>query len=206
MEPDEEYWREFYSAGKAPTFSSQFAVFVQSWFQGERVQVFEFGCGNGRDAFFFHDLGHVVHASDQVVGDKLVQLADDSQRFSTAAGDVVKTSAIDPAMLSDQVDRTIVYSRFFQHAIPEDIEDSMLANLAATLPSGSLCFFEFRVAEDEALPKTFDGHYRRYQPADSFVSRVKGTGMELRYEVTGTGFANYRNEDPVVGRFVFEQP
>ncbi len=81
----------------------------------------------------------------------------------------------------------------------------MIANLRASLPVGALCFFEFRIDEDEALPKTFDGHYRRYQPADSFIERVTAAGMELRYSVTGSGFANYRSEDPIVGRFVFEQ-
>lgn len=145
-----------------------------------------------------------MHASDQVASEGLVELAK-SDRFFLDEGDIVETSAIQPPAASDALDLTVVYSRFFQHAIPEEVEDKMLANLAATLPAGSLCFFEFRIDEDEALPKTFDNHYRRYQPAASFIDRVSVTGMELRYSVTGTGFANYRAEDPIVGRFVFEQ-
>jgi len=204
VQPDDAYWHDFYKSGRAPKFSSQFAVFVQSWIQGKRARVYEFGAGNGRDASFFHDLGHVVHATDQVASEGLVELAK-SDRFFLNEGDITETSAVQVPSTNDELDLTVVYSRFFQHAIPEEVEDKMLANLAATLPAGSLCFFEFRIDEDEALPKTFDNHYRRYQPAASFIDRVAATGMELRYSVTGSGFANYRSEDPIVGRFVFEQ-
>jgi len=205
MQPDDSYWHEFYKSGRAPTFSSQFAVFVQSWIQGQRARIYEFGAGNGRDAGFFHGLGHIVHASDQVASAELQELAASSQRFFLEEGDVIGTSALATPENSDEVQTTIVYSRFFQHAIPQEVEDEMLVNLRSTLPVGALCFFEFRIDEDEALPKTFDGHYRRYQPAASFIERASATGMELRYSVTGSGFANYRSEDPIVGRFVFEQ-
>ncbi len=205
MQPEEAYWREFYKSGSAPKFSSQFAVFVQSWMQGQRARIYEFGAGNGRDASFFHDLGHIVHASDQVVSERLKELAANSQRLFLEEGDVVDTSVLNVPAGLDEVGLIVAYSRFFQHAIPQEVEDKMLANLRATLPVGALCFFEFRVDEDEDLPKTFGGHYRRYQSPTSFVDRVTATGMELRYSVVGRGFANYRVEDPIVGRFVFEQ-
>ena len=204
MQPDDAYWQDFYKSGRAPKFSSQFAVFVQSWIQGQRARIYEFGAGNGRDAGFFHGLGHIVHASDQVASAGLAELAT-SDRFILEEGDVIETSAIQVPSSDETLDLVLVYSRFFQHAIPEEVEDKMLANLAASLPTGALCFYEFRIDEDAALPKTFDNHYRRYQPASSFINRVTATGMELRYSVTGSGFANYRAEDPIVGRFVFEQ-
>ena len=90
MQPDDAYWHDFYKSGRAPKFSSQFAVFVQSWIQGRRARIYEFGAGNGRDASFFHDLGHVVHASDQVASEGLVELAK-SDRFFLDEGDIVET-------------------------------------------------------------------------------------------------------------------
>lgn len=203
MEPDESYWQEFYESGRAPSFSSQFAVFVQSWMQGQRARIYEFGAGNGRDARFFHDLGHIVYASDQVASAELTELAE-KPRFYLIEGDVADTSTIE-RVGADDVQQTVVYSRFFQHAIPEDVEDKMIANLRASLPPGALCFFEFRIDKDAELPKTFDGHYRRYQSAERFTERVLDAGLVLRYSVTGQGYANYRSEDPIVGRFVFEQ-
>jgi len=205
MQPDDSYWHDFYESGRAPTFSSQFAVFAQSWIQGQRALIYEFGAGNGRDAGFFHEMGHVVQASDQVLGTQLKDLATASPRLSLIEGDVTVTSALEISSNPANPELVVVYSRFFQHAIPEDVEDKMLANLRASLPPGALCFFEFRIDEDEALPKTFDDHYRRYQSPQSFIDRASATGMKLRYSVTGSGFANYRVEDPIVGRFVFEQ-
>ncbi len=117
MQPDDSYWHEFYKSGRAPTFSSQFAVFVQSWIQGQRARIYEFGAGNGRDAGFFHGLGHIVHASDQVASEQLIELSA-SPRFSLEEGDVTETSAIVAPSGAEEVQATIVYSRFFQHAIP----------------------------------------------------------------------------------------
>ena len=63
---DNSYWNNFYNTeGKRAQLlmPSQFAVFVA----GEAVQtnnIIEFGCGNGRDAFYFASLGKNVHATD----------------------------------------------------------------------------------------------------------------------------------------------
>ena len=61
-----QYWNEFYTASQQIgrlNYPSQFAAFVY----GETLgidNILEFGCGTGRDAFFFADLGKKVYAFD----------------------------------------------------------------------------------------------------------------------------------------------
>ena len=65
-------------------------MFVQSWLSSNDASIIEVGCGNGRDSRFFHQMGHTVTVSDQVI-------CDDLQRFAMARHNfaAVETSIVD---------------------------------------------------------------------------------------------------------------
>ncbi len=112
-----QHWQSFYQASETPTFPSQFSVFVQSWLVESTETIIEVGCGNGRDAIFLSRAGHHMLVSDQVVGVGLRELANASSSFDYVEGDVVAAVG----SMGEFVDLSkpvIVYSRFFQHAIP----------------------------------------------------------------------------------------
>ncbi|MFT6302230.1 MAG: 2-polyprenyl-3-methyl-5-hydroxy-6-metoxy-1,4-benzoquinol methylase, partial [Pseudomonadales bacterium] len=90
MLANKEYWQSVYSTSKVPTFPSQFSVFVQSWLNNNDANIIEVGCGNGRDSRFFHQMGHSVTVSDQVI-------CEDLQRFAMSRHNVaaVETSIVD---------------------------------------------------------------------------------------------------------------
>lgn len=197
-----EYWQSVYSSSKVPTFPSQFSVFVQSWLSSNDASIIEVGCGNGRDSRFFHQMGHTVTVSDQVI-------CDDLQRFAMARHNfaAVETSIVDAVdSLRHAVDFSkpvILYSRFFQHAISESDQLSMLNALSKVLHKDSLMFFEFRLDGDADAPKEFGTtHFRRFQSAEEFKNTLAETGFECVYSCEGTGYARYKSEDPHVGRFV----
>ena len=63
---DNQYWDEFYAKSskvKRLSYPSQFAAFVYGE-MGDVENVLEFGCGTGRDAFFFAEFGKRVFAFD----------------------------------------------------------------------------------------------------------------------------------------------
>lgn len=62
-----DYWKSVYSTTQVPSFPSQFSIFVQSWLGCSDAHIIEVGCGNGRDSRFFHQMGHSVTVSDQVI-------------------------------------------------------------------------------------------------------------------------------------------
>ena len=197
-----DYWRSIYTDSKVPTFPSQFSVFVQSWLGMNNGTIIEFGCGNGRDSRFFHQMGHAVTVSDQVICEDLHQFAISSENFAA-----VETLIVDAVeSLRHTVDfgkPVILYSRFFQHAISEADQITMLKTLSKVLHKDSMMFFEFRLDEDAENPKEFGtSHFRRFQSADEFRTTLAQTGFECVYSCEGTGYARYKSEDPHVGRFV----
>lgn len=202
MLANREYWQSVYSTSKVPTFPSQFSVFVQSWLSSNDANIIEVGCGNGRDSRFFNQMGHSVTVSDQVI-------CDDLQRFAMSRHNVaaVETSIVDAVESLQQVvdfDKPVIlYSRFFQHAISESDQLSMLHSLSKVLHKDSMLFFEFRLDGDADSPKEFGTtHFRRFQSADEFRATLADTGFECVYSCEGTGYARYKSEDPHVGRFV----
>ena len=197
-----DHWQSFYRAPDIPGFPSQFSVFVHSWLAGSELPLVELGCGNGRDAVFFHAQGRRVAVTDQVVGGALRDLASRCDDFGWVEGDV-EEGAAGLAGLVDFSEPVAVYSRFFQHAIDERQERAVLETLSARLHADSMLFFEFRLAQDEHRPKVFGtDHYRRFQSADDFREVLTEAGLECVYSCEGHGYAVYGEEDPYVGRFV----
>lgn len=194
-----QHWTDFYSKPATPLFPSQFAVFVHSWLMGKKQKVVEIGCGNGRDSQFFHSNGHEIVATDQVICENLQAYASQQAGFSVAEGDVVQCVE----SILEKGEEALIYSRFFQHAIPSETEDSLLENLSNLLGTGSMMFFEFRLSSDENRPKVFGvEHYRRFQSSEQFAEKLQKHGFSCEYQVEGEGYARYGDEDPYVGRFV----
>jgi hypothetical protein len=202
MQTNVDYWQDVYASSAVPTFPSQFSVFVQSWLCSTNANIVEVGCGNGRDARFFHGLGHQVTVSDQVICEELRSYAQSRHGFAAVE------SSIDSvvAALSGSInlrEPVVLYSRFFQHAISETDQRIMLQSLGNALHKDSLLFFEFRLDADEDGHKEFGTtHFRRFQSAEEFKSTLNQCGFECVYDCEGTGYARYKSEDPVVGRFV----
>lgn len=202
MKSNLQYWQGIYSSSEVPTYPSQFAVFVQSWLGSEKCNLLEVGCGNGRDSIFFSNAGHSVVVTDQCVGPELKNIVDQSDNMQYIEDDVASAvSNLGDVLTPDK--KTVVYSRFFQHAIDEQTERSMLESLREYLPENSILFFEFRLLEDKDQPKVFGtDHYRRFQSNEQFIALLEETGFSCDYECKGKGFARYGQEDPIVGRFV----
>lgn len=202
MKSNLQYWQGIYSSSEVPTFPSQFAVFVQSWLGSEQCNLLEVGCGNGRDSIFLSNAGHNVVVTDQCIGPELKEIADTTGNMSYIEDDVTSAVTKLDAYL-DLSQKTVVYSRFFQHAINEVAEQEMMLSLGESLPENSILFFEFRLAEDQDQFKVFGTeHYRRFQSDTEFVQLLNDSGFDCEYQCKGQGFARYGVEDPIVGRFV----
>ncbi len=196
------YWQSVYASSAVPTHPSQFAVFVQSWLHSADATIIELGCGNGRDSRFFHGLGHEVVATDQVICDELIKFADNNERFSAVQSNIEDAAEA----LKDRVDfkkPLVMYSRFFQHAITEELQQAQLASFSKVLNKDSILFFEFRLDGDKDMPKEFGTtHYRRFQSHDNFIESLRENNFDCSYSCEGQGYARYKSEDPQVGRFV----
>ena len=197
-----DYWQSVYASSAVPTHPSQFAVFVQSWLHSSDATIIEVGCGNGRDSRFFHGLGHNVIVTDQVICDELNEYSNGNDRFSAVESNIEDAAEL----LKELVDfkkPVVLYSRFFQHAIPEEVQQAQLASFSKVLNRDSILFFEFRLDGDKDMPKEFGTtHYRRFQSSEQFIETLRENDFACGYSCEGQGYARYKSEDPQVGRFV----
>lgn len=216
MKPEDErlsHWDSYYKRRGAPSIPSQFAVFVCDYLQPEQ-NILEFGCGDGRDSFFFASQGYRIiglDASEQAIAlcrDKLAQRkalpAQFQQLRIRADWTTQEIGTVARALkneLGDALQPTAVYARFFLHAIIEEEELAFL-KLVRELAPGGFCAVEFRTHRDFYLRKETSPHYRRYIDPLEFHGRAAQAGLEPVYFTEGFGFAKYKNDDAHVARFV----
>ncbi len=195
-----EYWDDFYKNWDL-SIPSQFAVFIANEIP-RASRIVEFGCGSGRDSFFFATHGMQVRAFDNSAiaiernAAQAKALGDCPIAFET-----LDINQLDAAMLASDTP-TIAYARFFLHAIDAERCTALLSLLAGALRPGSLVCLEYRTLEDAANAKTFGNHYRRYIDHPALIEELRGMGFAIDYAHCGIGIAKFHDEDPSVGRII----
>jgi len=200
---EKEYWDKFYKQEmfKDVLPPSQFAAFTAGMLSTKEVLVIDYGCGTGRDSIFLANYVEKVIAVDQVnsISDNLIDCND-------------KLTFCYPKELEKKVKKyrnkgltSIIYARFFLHALDESEQDLFLDFCNKLLFQGELLFFEFRTTEDEALEKETKKHYRRYQSLRHLCLALKEKGFDVVYSIEGKGYAVYKKDDAIVARVVAQK-
>jgi len=184
---------------KAP---SLFAQHVAQHLRGNE-RLLEIGCGNGRDASFFQEQGIQVVAIDASPAaiDLCLKLHGGNGVHFTAGK--LENEGLDLGQSFD-----VVYSRFVLHAMTEVEQAKMLRAAFEKLGSGGSIYLECRSINDplarkgEVISPTerIHGHYRRFIVHDDLIQSLQTTGFTIDDAVENTGFAPYKDEDPVVIR------
>ncbi len=206
-----EHWDQFYRDDNAPAYPSQFAVFVCDYLE-QRQNIVEFGCGLGRDALFFSSMGFRTigfDASQEAIKSctrKSTQRGFDHSTFrQLSIKTEIDATEVDNVgtEIRDFIDAsvpTMVYARFFVHAITPDEESSFFRILKFLQSLNVMCAFEFRTHRDQPQEKITSPHYRRFINPVSFLERIGPIGFHVDYQVEGFGYAKYQSEDAHVAR------
>lgn len=219
LKPDDErlsHWDSFYKAHGAPSIPSQFAVFVCDFLQPAQ-NIVEFGCGDGRDSFFFASQGYKIVGLD--ASEQAIALCRNELAQKNALPAEFQQLRIRPDWTGEQIEAaanalknklgaarkpTAIYARFFLHAICEDEELAFLRLVRELVPDG-FCAVEFRTHRDFYLKKETSPHYRRYIDPLEFHARAAQAGLEPVYFIEGFGYAKYKADDAHVARFVLRE-
>jgi SAM-dependent methyltransferase len=210
-----DYWSSYYGKQEGPMLPSQFAVFIANELAtGDLPRanvVYDIGCGNGRDAMFFQQLGYHVRGLDgseeAIAACKLRQAQAKGLLSSPATGLFVTAQADSAAAWQDlsqgNEGPVIVYSRFFFHAIDEETQLAVLGEVAKVLRcrGGAFCA-EFRTPEDRDAMKETPAHYRRFIDPVEFAAQVKAVGLTPIWQADGRGMAKHRRDDACVARLI----
>lgn len=202
-----EYWDGFYSKDQAPRTPSSFAEFCKQKYIEDDKTIFEIGCGNGRDTFYFAKTNSAIaiDASDTVIEkNKLHARQLGLENIEFVSGFFGETESVTNKCVD------YFYSRFVLHAMDEYFENSVIALASKMLISGGLFLAEFRTTKDPLSQQgvaigqneRITDHYRRFIDAGTIVSKLGAAGFEILYSVESNGLAIYKDDDPVVARII----
>ena len=102
-------------------------------------------------------------------------------------------------------DTTLIYSRFFLHAISENQELDFWKLVNNISNKGDYIALEFRTEKDEKLTKSTPEHYRRFVSSSNLISSALKLGYVCDYQVEGFGYAKYKNDDAYVSRLLMKK-
>ena len=207
-----DYWDRYYAGSDQLNGNnrcpSQFATFVLS----EYIQTdnfFDIGCGNGRDSFFFAAHGKRVVAIDASVvavnQNSNNGLLNNKLRFEKIDFRNKKEINYFLGLHKNELHNSVIYSRFFIHAIDFDAQENFIYFCRNSLgPDGVICI-EFRTNNDTDREKITDDHYRRFVDPVEVGKRFSIAGFENTYLVAGTGYAKKGKDDAHVARMIFRR-
>lgn len=179
---NKKYWTNFYKSfnEKKP---SEFAIFCDNNFNLKNTLIIDFGCGNGRDTIFFHNLGYKVWGVDEIIPK--------SKGYTFLKRDILEF-----LRMTDTGRKSgIAYCRFFFHAIDEESENKILDNFKDNF---EMVMAEFR-SDAEKCDET---HYRRLINGNKFLNKLMSRGFKILYFQESRGFSPYGKEDPLLIRVV----
>lgn len=207
---DKKYWDAFYGKKFNLSEPSTFASFCKETFLNDKEHsILEFGCGNGRDAFFFAENNFKVIAVDS--SSKAIKANNENLKDSPLDKNLqfveenIKTS-----IKSNKGDYNVIYSRFTLHAVNKKSENKIVSAAYKNLPEGGLFLLEFRTINDplmkegEAISKyeRITTHYRRFVQSSKFVMKCINEGFQLKYFIEKDNLSVYKNDNPVLARIV----
>lgn len=202
-----QYWDAYYKKRKAPINPSSFALFCNENFLDKNCHILEFGCGNGRDSFYFSKTHRVTAIDDSSV------VVEANRTRATQEG-ILSIDFLHGEFglkingLPGEVDA--VYARFVMHAMNVDAETRALNESWRLLRDGGKLFLEFRTIKDPLMAKgehlgeseRITDHYRRFIDFNEFCEKLISLGFVLEYVIEKQGLAAYGNDDPIVDRVV----
>lgn len=206
---ESDYWDNFYASWVEPV-PSQFAALVAGLYKHSETEVFDFGCGNGRDTTFFHNYGFKVLSSDRslVAVEGLKAKYNSSEQFpkfnQVDYGNAQQLESYLRENKSLQIN-SLFYGRFLLHAMDEQTLQLFLDILIKSARAGDVFAFEFRTRTDDRLSgKATPDHFRRGLDMHEVLRHFDKDHHRIIMSVEGFGFAIYKSDDAHVGRVVIE--
>lgn len=173
---NKEFWDKHYKQHKL-TRPSDFAKFCLPHMKGGAV---EFGCGSGKDLYYFLLNEVAMHGVDASNEDRLI-IKQDVEEY-----------------IKENKSPNNVYTRFFWHAIPRETQ------LAILDWTKNRIFIEARTTKDK--PKNLYGKHRRNLVNIAKLSLdLTERGFSIKYCDSGQGLSPFRGEDPHLVRIIAEK-
>ena len=199
------YWEKFYKKIKKRRLSqSRFANFVLKRIK-RNCTLIDFGCGDGRDTFFFSkyiqktlgiDSCSYVIKENNLIKNKKVQFLNYNIKNKNLYTELKK--------FISHKSKNIVYARFFLHALTNtEIKKFFFVAKKLIKKNGSI-FIEYRTEKDKKNKKIFKNHYRNFINPNNLEKILIKFNLKSIFFKEGKGMAIYKKEDAYVARHIIK--
>jgi SAM-dependent methyltransferase len=208
--PSISYWDGFYCQGLASDLAQE-SLFAAKFIESisPKTLIFDIGCGTGRDAKYFRNLGYDVVAIDGSVP-ALETLQNTFEYFEFEKNmfkiDFSNEDEVKASIRNSQIrnmrfsfNQFVIYNRFFLHSISMESQQMFLWWCAEMLTQGEEIYSEFR-SPLKGITYEFGSHFRREMLASDFEEKLRFNGFKNMASQSSLGFAPYKNERPLVTR------
>ena len=194
------YWEKYYANNKILP-PSMFAIFVQEMLSIS-TSILELGCGDGRDAIFFAENGHLVTAVDR--SHEAIKKLSELKLLNAVQADFSELVSV----INHSYD--IVYSRFSLHAVDEKLARTTLEFSEKVLRTDGRIFIECRSTQDEMYgvgekineDTYFNTHFRRFIKMEDLKQELINLGMKIEFAAVDSNFAPHKDVNPIVNRII----
>jgi len=211
---DTKYWNNFYQSNPDLSKPSPFAEYIVGYLLNRKIKInlFDAGCGNGRDTNFiahnkFSALG--LDQSNVAITENKKQVKQCMNNFLNYIKTDFTTFDYDGYSFKNGHDIYGLYSRFTWHAINYKEEELLLKNLKLSKKLHYL-FIEARTIQDSiygsgqkiGMHEFITTHYRRFIEPSSLIKKIKKCGFEITEFDEGVGFSKTDLDDPYLLRII----
>tara|TARA_A100001388_G_C28768746_1_gene502451 strand:+ start:577 stop:1230 length:654 start_codon:yes stop_codon:yes gene_type:complete len=208
------YWDLYYSNKKTKFKPSNFVKqVIKKKFINKKSVIIELGCGDGRDTFFFSRKVKKIYAFDKSIKiinrNKKLQSLKKIKNISFKAGDIKNNKIFDKIKKKKF---SIIYARFFIHAINEKLENRLFNKLKLMSPLNCHICLEFRTTKDKLMKKgkkiskyeRITDHYRRFININDFIKKIKKYNFEIIEIKQGINFSKFGSDNPHICRLILK--
>ena len=209
------YWDLYYSNKKTKFKPSNFVKqVIKKKFINKKSVIIELGCGDGRDTFFFSRKVKKIYAFDKSIKiinrNKKLQSLKKIKNISFKAGDIKNNKIFDKIKKKNC---SIIYARFFIHAISEKLENRLFNKLKLMSPLKCHICLEFRTTKDKLMQKgkkiskyeRLTDHYRRFININDFIKKIKKYKFEIIEIKQGINFSKFGSDNPHICRLILKK-
>lgn len=199
------YWEKFYkNIRKKRLPQSRFANFVLKRINHNST-LLDFGCGDGRDTFFFSkylkkSIGidsckYIIKENNLIKNKKIFFL-----NYN------IKNKNLYPNLkkLIYNKSNNIVYARFFLHSLTNTEIKFFFLIAKKIIKKNGRIFVEYRTEKDKKNKKIFKNHYRNFINPKNLENILIKLNLKSIFFKEGKGMAKYKNEDAFVARHIIK--
>jgi tellurite methyltransferase len=200
------FWNFYYKKKETPQISSNFAKFIYDEFlkKEKKLHLFDVGCGNGRDTFFFLKKKiNCIGIDKSAIAINLNKKKNRNLNKNFIKGDFSK-------IFFDKIsnNRFCIYSRFTLHTLNQKEEDRFFRKLYASKKIKYL-FIETRTINDDLYGvgkkigkhQFWTDHYRRFIDP-KIIKKKLNKKFQILFFKEEKNFAIYKKQNPKILRII----